>query len=143
MPPRGLGADVPLLKRICAEDIEALALIDKEIQNPEGKPATGSIRTSKTGGTTRDQALRKLRTEADKDDADETVRALYRSVLAGQKSPHRAMVEAGFRPKTCTIRTDDPDKVAAVLARHFDARDIEQICSLALAIREGLEPGAG
>jgi hypothetical protein len=48
-------------------------------------------------GNSRQKALRKLRQEAEKDEADPRVQDIYRRVLAEEISPHRGMVEAGFR----------------------------------------------
>jgi len=66
------GVVTGLLKRICAEDREALDLIDGVEKNPDGNPTganqyqSGTVdnvnRTSRPDGNTRQHALRKLRT---------------------------------------------------------------------------------
>jgi HrpA-like RNA helicase len=69
-------------------------------QHTKGKVGTDSNRNNSSKrpiGTTRKQALRKLRQEAEKDGADPRVQEIYRRVLAEEISPHRGMVEAGFR----------------------------------------------
>jgi hypothetical protein len=80
----------------CRDDIDATDLIDKAVRNPDGRPKkTVSIRNSKRGkrpvGTTRDHALRHRPD-------------LQARVLAGELSPHRAMIEAGFSARTFQCR---------------------------------------
>ncbi len=71
-------------------------------QNPNGvhiAPVANSNSRKAAGrptGTTAQQAIRRLR----KDRPD-----LHAGVIAGRKSPHGAMVEAGFRRKTDAIRS--------------------------------------
>jgi hypothetical protein len=59
-------------------------------------------------------ALRKLR--RDRED-------LHKRVLAGEISPHAAMIEAGFRKKTLTVPAD-LDAAARTLLRHFDPDEL-------------------
>lgn len=51
---------------------------------------------------------------------------LYERVLADELSPHKAMVEAGFRDKTFTI-SSDIHKAARTLAKHFDADELYKV----------------
>lgn len=116
--PDGLGANIATLKNICRDNLEALAAIDAATQgehggnhNPEGlggptgrtrgdgvnvdnihvDTPRGSVeREGRPAGTSRDAALRRLR----KDRPD-----LLERVVAGEVSPHAAMLEAGFRKK--------------------------------------------
>jgi hypothetical protein len=125
-PLAGLGATVEMLRRVLGDDMAALDLLDRALQNPVGHPEKDSIRTvSKTGGTTKDQALRKLRKDAPE---------LHAEVLAGNLTAHAAMVQAGYRPKTFTVRADSPESVAATLRRQLDPQSIAQ---LALLLQEG------
>lgn len=61
-------------------------------------------------GTSRGYALRKLQTDAP---------MLHEEVLAGRLSAHAAMVQAGFRPKTFTVRAESAEDVAATLRRRL------------------------
>lgn len=61
-------------------------------------------------GTSESAALRRLR----KDRPD-----LHAQVLDNELSAHAAAVQAGFRPKTFTVRADDPEKIAATLRRQL------------------------
>jgi hypothetical protein len=91
----GLGATVEQLRGLCRDDPKALDAIDRMTQNAVGHPeSNGYIVPERPGGNTSAKALRRLR----KDRPD-----LHAEVLAGKKSPHAAMVEAGFRPKTITV----------------------------------------
>jgi hypothetical protein len=119
--PRGLAADPDVIREfiVDGDDLELLGRYDQMTQRGPGNPTGANQHTgdeqpeSQEGGTvdnindssppprptgtSRQQALRKLRTEAEKEGASEQVRTLYQRVLAGEISPHRGMVEAGFR----------------------------------------------
>lgn len=60
---------------------------------------------------------------------------LYEQVKAGELTPNRAMVEAGFRAKSITI-DDDPQRAARRLLRHFQGERLE---ALMRALSEGLK----
>lgn len=117
-PPEGLGASVTLLKAISRGDTEAIDLIDQTVGNPVGTNQhfdnVQGLPLAPTGNST-DAALRRLR-KARPD--------LHARVIAGELSPHAAMIEAGFRHKTTSIRTDDVGQAVGVLLHHFSATDI-------------------
>jgi len=130
-PLEGLGADIKTLRRLCADDPEALDELEKEIQGKNGgdrksEEAKISLYNIKTdpapSGTSQAAALRRLRKSAPK---------LHEKVIAGQMSANAAMVKAGFRPKTFTVPADIK-KAAKVLVRNFNG-DAEQLIE---AIRE-------
>lgn len=125
-PLRGLGADLAMLERMCAHDPEAASLLDAVLQRPSGRPRTvNNINGSRPVGTSQAQALRRLRDH----DPD-----LHTRVLAGELSPHAAMVEAGFRPRTISVRVADPDSVARTLRRHMTADDRARLAELLKAV---------
>lgn len=128
-PLAGIGADVGLLRRIVADDVEAVDLLDQALQNPTGvHQGPANRKTSTPGGTTKDAALRKLRKDAP---------ALHADVLAGNLSAHAAMVKAGYRPPTFTVRADSAESVAATLRRRLSD---EQLADLARLLAEHAEP---
>jgi hypothetical protein len=107
-PLRGLGSTIETLEKLCAGDAEAMGALEKAMQRKSGNP-TGRNQHSKEQRGTFDivqgsspaptgnsaaRSLRKLRTEAEK---SAEVKAVYARVLAGELSPHRGMVECGFR----------------------------------------------
>jgi hypothetical protein len=103
--PRGLGCSIERLKHLCFDDTEALDAIDKALQHKPGKRKrkavkSDNVRNKTNHGNTRDRALRMLRSKRPD---------LHKRVLAGDISPHAAMIEAGFRKKTFTV----PDDLAA------------------------------
>jgi hypothetical protein len=139
-PPKGLGADIETLRHLCEVDPEARDMVDKEIQQDDGPPegAKNALKSYSSGykavtdeitvdiinsystrkaneingrpdGTSVEAALRRLR----KDRPD-----LHVQVIEKKLSPHSAMVEAGFRPKTITVPVD-VKKAARVLVRNF------------------------
>ena len=65
-------------------------------------------------------ALRRLRTQRPD---------LHARVLAGDLSPHGAMVEAGFRRRTVTVALDVQSFARAIL-RHFDTAEIDELVDL-------------
>lgn len=73
-------------------------------------------------GTDPEYAIRRLK----RDRPD-----LAEQVLAGEISPHRAAIAAGFRKKTITVAIDDPERIAATLRRHLTP---EQVAALKEAL---------
>jgi hypothetical protein len=104
-PTHGLGVSVDLVRRLVADDIEVLDLLDRALQQPVGVNNVNTL-THRPEGNASSTALRRLR----KDRPD-----LHSEVLSGSLSAHAAMVKAGFRPKTATVRLDDPRRAAATI----------------------------
>lgn len=124
-PTKGLGADLGMLKNLCKGHPRALAAIEQATQRSVGHPESRSIvdnindkPAERPTGTSAAQALRRLR----KDRPD-----LHERVLAGELSPHGAMVTAGFRPRTATVRLDDPEAIARTLRRQLDHDALVQL----------------
>jgi hypothetical protein len=116
-PTKGLGATVDLVTRILKSDVEALDLWDQALQRSPGGDQRSEratipniVKDDAPVGNTQAAALRKLRRDAPE---------LHEQVIAGRLSAHAAMVEAGFRPRTLTLRLDDPKKAAAAIKRHL------------------------
>jgi hypothetical protein len=137
-PLEGLGADVDTLKRLCHEDMEALDLIDQVTVGRQGgdrrseqaiKRSNITLDTTEQRGTTRQYALRKLRKDAPE---------LHAKVLAGEVSPHQAMIDAGFRRKTASIPLD-PDGAARAIIRHFEYDDLLALVDLLVRATQGQE----
>jgi len=114
LPPKGLGADLPLLKRICASDPEAIDLIDKATANPKHIHTDADNVSITPQGNSAQAAIRRLR----KDRPD-----LHADVIAGKVSPHGAMVAAGFRPKTWTAPAD-PAALARAIRRRLAPAEV-------------------
>ncbi len=97
-------------RNIITVDLPQEPLPVQEEQKPKG-PVRGNARQF---------ALRKLRKEATREAerGDEPkVALLYEQVKQKQLSPHKAMVEAGFRKKTVSIPLD-PRSIGRTLRRH-------------------------
>lgn len=120
-PLKGLGASVDLVRRICGGDAEALDLLDRALRNQEGNPGTVHNVHSRPSGNTKDRALRRLR---------EGAPGLHAEVLAGRLSAHGAMVKAGYRPKTFSVRTDSAEAVARALRRQLDRDTLDAVLRL-------------
>lgn len=126
-PPNGLGATVDLIKRVVADDKAAMDEFDKAVQNPVGKHTdVDNINISRADGTSESHALRRLRKEAKE---NPEVAELREQVLAGNLSAHAAMVQAGFRPRTFTIRAD-PESAARTIRRQLTPEQVSELARL-------------
>ena len=133
-PLEGLGADLDTLKRLCVDNSAALDAIIRVTAQPVGAPKgnKNAVKTIDNNvincfderespvGNSANYALRKLRSDAP---------ILHARVLAGELSPHAAMIEAGYRKKTIQIPAD-PEGAARALKRRFSADEIATIKEL-------------
>lgn len=121
-PLKGLGAEISLIKRIVADDREAVDLLDRVLQRQVGRPreTVDNINNSegRPSGTSQARALRRLRKDAPE---------LHAEVIAGRLSAHAAMVKAGFRTRTISVPVEHPDRVAAALRRHMTQEQLEEL----------------
>ena len=124
-PLRGLGATLRLVQRVAAEDPVTLDLLDQAIQRPPSLHAVDNIHgAERPSGTSESAALRRLR----KDRPD-----LHAEVMTGALSAHAAMIKAGFRPKTATIRLDNPRSVAKTLRKRLSTDQLAELKQLLFA----------
>lgn len=109
----GLRTSVQTLKDLCRRNTRAVDAIDRATQHGRGGDHSNGNNipiASRPEGTSQAKALRRLR----KDRPD-----LHARVLAGKLSAHAAAIEAGFRPRTFTVRADNADSAAATLRKHM------------------------
>lgn len=119
-PLKGLGATVDLLRRVVADDPVTVDLLDRALQvRPGGdRSKSNNVTAAQPAGNQQAKALRRLR----KDAPD-----LHAEVLAGHLSAHAAMVKAGFRPRTASVRLDDPEAVVRTLRKNMDPEQWEAL----------------
>lgn len=131
-PLKGLGGDMDLVRRVVkgtpAEDALNRQLEKDGRQGARTDLVSNIHEVERPAGTTKDAALRRLRKDAP---------ALHEQVLAGALSAHAAMIEAGFRPKTFTVRADRPESVARALRKHLTAEQIAELRTLLDEYPEG------
>lgn len=132
-PMKGLGASVDLLTRMCQGHKSALDALDRALQQPPGNPTGRNQHSPKVGsldniqgskaptGTSESAALRRLR----KDRPD-----LHAAVLNGQLTAHAAAVQAGFRPKTFTVRSDRAESIVATLRQQLAPKTLTEVTKL-------------
>lgn len=112
----GMGTTVDMLRRICADDPEAIDLLDRALQHKHGgnrKPKEPKAKlynvqlelAKPPTGNSRAAALRRLRTARPD---------LHSKVLEGTMTASAAMVIAGFRPKSVSIPLQ-PEQAAKAL----------------------------
>jgi hypothetical protein len=124
--PGGLGATVDMLKDLCHRRKDVLDRIDEALQEQKRPGARTDLvdnvhKVERPSGNSESAALRRLR----KDRPD-----LHARVLAGELTAHAAAIEAGFRKRTTTIRTDDPESIAATLRRQLDPDVLTHVTKL-------------
>jgi hypothetical protein len=115
-PLKGLGATMDLIERVVADDPVTLDLLDKAMQRPHGgdrrseeaKTNVNNVNVGRPVGNATATALRKLRKDAPE---------LHAKVLANEMTAHAAMIQAGFRPRTATVRLDNAQSMARVLRK--------------------------
>jgi hypothetical protein len=122
-PPKGVGANIPFLRRLIQDDKEALDLLDETLRREVGinqwsEPkgvASSTIR--RPDGNSIENALRRLRS-----DPRTLAKELHAKVLAGELSPHRAAVLAGYRKELTLLERVlrllpnlTPDETTAVI----------------------------
>jgi len=52
---------------------------------------------------------------------------LYGRVLAGELTPHRAAIEAGWRPRQLSVRVDDAARLVASLRRNTTPEFVAEV----------------
>jgi hypothetical protein len=139
-PPEGLGTDVGMLKRMCAEDEEALRLLRAALKSQGRRTDLASSigpagsadlvdninEVGRSGGTSKSYTLDRLAREDPE---------LYEQVTCGELSANQAAIKAGFRAKRASIpvhKGGEPqiERAARGLARHFDGHLRELIDEL-------------
>jgi hypothetical protein len=124
-PLEGLGTDIKTLQRLCADDKEALVLIDEAVQNRHGvnqhTEDLYNIQERAPSGTSQAATIRRLR----KDRPD-----LLERVVAGDLSPNAAAREAGFRAHKVAVNMADPESAARTIRRFMDADAIQELIRL-------------
>lgn len=119
-PLKGIGSDVELIRRIVADDLETVDLLDQVLQNPAAVHAGNNV-PSRPEGNSKEKALRRLRSSAPE---------LHADVIAGRLSAHAAMVRAGYRPRTFTVRADSAASIADTLRRRLEPNELEELRKL-------------
>lgn len=145
--PDGLGTTIETLQALCQNEPEIRSFLAEAKQGKVGKPpkieqsefmvdARGNViendifdnikhynSNKPATGTSADYAYNRLREEAYAPDGtikNPKVASIQKRVLAGEISPHRGMVEAGFRRATIAINTRDVNSAANTLLNNMD-----------------------
>ncbi|MBA3766790.1 MAG: hypothetical protein H0W99_07350 [Acidobacteria bacterium] len=133
-PLEGLGADLDLLKRICAEHTDVLDLIDREVQGKHGgdrksdeikwviHPLDTSDQRDRSG-----KHLRRLRKDFPK---------LHQQVLENKLTVTQAATKAGFYPKRVSVNLTSAGSAASTIIK-ASGEDFarELICALKAGLR--------
>ncbi len=141
-PLKGLGATEDLIRRIVANDLATLELLDQALQPARGCPARGialtvspCLRDEPTAETsskfnkqppvqtrtTRDAGLRKLRQHAPE---------YVLRVESGEMSVNGALIQAGLRQRTISVPVSTPDAIARALRKNLSKADLAQLVEI-------------
>lgn len=116
--------NLDLVQRVASADTVTADLLTEALRGRQGARSDlvdNINKVQRPAGTSKNHALRKLR----KDAPD-----LHADVLAGRLSAHRAMVQAGYRPRTLSVRLDDPAATARSLRTHMEPADLMQLIQI-------------
>jgi len=123
-PFQGLGATEEKIAALLGDDNNAVVKMRNLLKR---KPSPGSAnhgnnvtpvgRTTVTGNR-RDYTLDRLQRDSPE---------LFDAVQRKELSANAAAIQAGFRPKSFTVRSDDPEKIAATLRRQLPEDVLKQV----------------
>ena len=129
-PLKGIGAEsVAQIERLVSDDPEALRMVrEASTAKPGGDRRSTDYQTKTDNvsnglaeehhGNRRSYTLDRLhRQQPD----------LYQQVVDGQLSANAAAVQAGWRPRTFTVRADDPGHIARTLQRRLDPGSLKEL----------------
>lgn len=126
LPLKGLGGTPDLLYRVAPELKDDLDKAfgrklrsDKITDNVDNINDSGDL--DRPTGTSVRAALRKLRKDAPE---------LHAEVLAGRLSAHAAMLQAGYRKPTFTVRADDAEAAFRALRKHMSPEQLAELARL-------------
>jgi hypothetical protein len=123
-PFQGLGATEDKIVGLLGDDNGAVVKMRKLLKGKPGpKPVDNSDNnvTRTVTGNRRDYTLERL--ERERPD-------LRAQVDAKELTPNAAAIQAGFRPKTFTVRADKPESIVATLRRQLDHEVLEMVTKL-------------
>ena len=124
-PPEGLGVNLKMLCKLCADEPVVIDLIGQAQKNP---PHGGDRRSQKfksnnvtlevvPRGNSVGYSLKRLR---------DHFPALHQKVLSGEMSVNQAMIDASLRRKSIYI-TKDVEKTASVIQKNFTRQEIDRL----------------
>jgi hypothetical protein len=123
-PFQGLGATEEKISALLGDDNIAVVKMRNLLKaKPGPKPVgrSGNNITRTFTGTRRDYTLDRLQREAPE---------LFDSVQRNELSPNAAAIQAGFRPKTFTVRADKPESIVGTLRRQLDSETLAMVTKL-------------
>jgi hypothetical protein len=126
LPPAGLAAEsVDQVRRLVVGTPAELPLRDalKDKDGPKPAELTDNVSKSRTTPTGNSRAYLLDRLARDRPD-------LKQRVDRGELTPNKAAIEAGFRPRTFTVRADSVQSIAATLRRQLDDNALRELTAL-------------
>ena len=126
-PLKGLGAEgVGQIERLVSDDPEALRMVREASTAKPGRPPAGTENSDNVTNSPPDTE-RGNRRSYTLDRLHRQQPDLYQQVVDGQLSANAAAVQAGWRPRTFTVRADDPGHIARTLQRRLDPGSLKEL----------------
>jgi hypothetical protein len=124
-PFQGLGATEEKIAALLGDDNNAVVKMRNLLKGRPGRPSTPKESHNNvmglTQGNRRDYTLDRLQRDAPE---------LFDAVQRKELSPNAAAVQAGFRPKTFTVRADRPESIVSTLRRQLDPEVLAMVTKL-------------
>ena len=117
IPLRGLGLSAEQARRVLAHDPVALNAFDEAL-GVSGTPNEDALPADRQAGPQRARALERLL---------EVKPQLYQEVEAGTRSVNSALVSAGLRSRTFTVKSGDANAAVRALKRHLTPDQLEDV----------------
>lgn len=131
-PTAGLGASMDMLWKICQDDLQAIDMLDREVQRSKGgdtsKGTNRALGDLAPSTESRQGTLRALRKNAPE---------LHEKVISGEMTPARAAMAAGIRKSRISIRRDDPASAARTIVNNATSEFISELVNLLNQQRKG------
>lgn len=124
----GLGANVSLLRRICADDLAARDALETALAGKPGNPTGANQYTQRGIG------LNQSNSSPKRDRAGNHILALkrhhperHKRVIAGEITVHQACVETGIFPRRVSVNLQSPESAAKTLIKHTDPEFLDRV----------------
>lgn len=148
--PEGLGTTIETLELLCQTEPDIMDFLSEAKRGKPGRPlkadpnreykvnARGHVVKTETHnnimgyrqGDSTEYAFNRLRDEgynADGTVKDARVAKIQKRVVAGEISPNRGMIEAGFKPKKVSINMESANSAARTILKYMEPDEIRQL----------------
>jgi len=130
-PLEGLGADLPLLRRLCGDNTEVRTELDRVTRQgrgaPEGNKNAAKHKEPETNGLNQPICLRRDRADRDLRRLEKDYPDLHEQVVRDGRAVYDAAIEAGFYPKRIAVNLRNAQSAARTLLNNASPEFIEEL----------------